>query len=338
MLPACWKARRHRTVPFQPLASICTIFMPRETPPDAPPIVLCFGLADPTGASGLQADLLTLASMGCHGVTVLTGYTVSDSAGCDEVTSIDPETVASQARKLLEDRPVAAFKIGATTRAEIVSAIAEVVADYDEIPLILVPDFTLDDEHVLSADELREAIAELLAPQTTVLVADQANLLQLAQPDSDAEAPALDHAINEILSQGCEYILSGDSGTLQTIYTLYGEEGQIRQDSWEREPYRILGTNDTLAAAIAALLANGLEPPDAIREAQEYLHQVNRFAFRPGMGAYIPDRFFWAKIEDKDEDGEDGEEDGDNQALKESRSEASVALNPRGAAPVIGRS
>jgi len=199
--------------------------MPRETPPDAPPIVLCFGLADPTGASGLQADLLTLASMGCHGVTVLTGYTVSDSAGCDEVTSIDPETVATQARKLLEDMPIAAFKIGATTRAEIVSAIAEVVADYDEIPLILVPDFTLDDEHVLSADELREAIAELLAPQTTVLVADQANLLQLAQPDSDAEAPALDHAINEILSQGCEYILSGDSGTLQTIYTLYGEEG-----------------------------------------------------------------------------------------------------------------
>ncbi len=54
--------------------------MPSETPP----IVLTFGLSDPTGASGLQADLMTLASMGCHGVTVLTGYTVRDSASCDE--------------------------------------------------------------------------------------------------------------------------------------------------------------------------------------------------------------------------------------------------------------
>ena len=58
---------------------------------------------------------------------------------------------------LLEDMPVMAFKIGAATRAEVVSAIAEVVADYDDIPLILAPDFTLDDEHVLAADELRHA-------------------------------------------------------------------------------------------------------------------------------------------------------------------------------------
>lgn len=129
------------------------------------PIVLTFGLSDPTGGFGIQADLLTLASMGCHCVSVLTGYTVRDSASCDEVTGLDPDVVATQARMLLEDMPIAAFKIGAATRAEVVSAIAEVVSDYDDIPLILAPDFTLDDEHVLAADELRESIADLLAPQ-----------------------------------------------------------------------------------------------------------------------------------------------------------------------------
>lgn len=103
-------------------------------PSDTPPIVLTFGLSDPTGGSGLQADLMTLASMGCHGVSVLTGYTVRDSASCDEVTGLDPEVVATQARMLLEDMPIAAFKVGACTRAEVVSAIAEVVADYDDIP------------------------------------------------------------------------------------------------------------------------------------------------------------------------------------------------------------
>src|SRR5689334_19470974 len=89
---------------------------------DSPPIVLTFGLSDPTGGPGLQADLLTLASMGCHGATVLTGYAVRDSATCDEVTGLDPDTVATQARMLLEDMPIAAFKIGAATRAELVSA------------------------------------------------------------------------------------------------------------------------------------------------------------------------------------------------------------------------
>jgi hydroxymethylpyrimidine/phosphomethylpyrimidine kinase len=265
----------------------------------APPIVLTFGLSDPTGGFGLQADLLTLASMGCHGVSVLTGYTVRDSANCDEVTGLDPDVVATQARMLLEDMPIAAFKIGAATRAEVVSAIAEVVSDYDEIPLILAPDFTVDDEHVLAADELRESIADLLAPQTTILVADQATLLALAQPDGDAEAPGFDAAVAHLLSQGTEYVLSMQTGAHRLVNTLFSEDGQLRQDMWDRPTHRLMGMTDTLGAAVAALLANGQEPAEAAREAQEYVYQAARAAFRPGMGAYLPDRFFWARDEDE---------------------------------------
>ncbi len=270
-------------------------------PSAAPPIVLTFGLSDPTGGFGLQADLLTLASMGCHGVSVLTGYTVRDSASCDEVTGLDPDVVATQARMLLEDMPIAAFKVGAATKAEVVSAIAEVVSDYDDVPLILAPDFTLDDEHVLAADELRESIAELLAPQTTLLVADQATLAALAQPDGDAESPSLDAAIAHLLSQGTEYILSMQAGTHRLVNTLFSEDGQLRQDLWDRPAYRVMGMTDTLGTAIAALLANGQEPAEAAREAQEYLFQTALHAFRPGMGAYLPDRFFWARDDESDE-------------------------------------
>ncbi len=280
-------------------------------PGDTPPIVLSFGLSDPTGGSGLQADLLTLASMGCHGVSVLTGYTVRDSAGCDEVTGLDPETVANQARMLLEDMPVAAFKVGAGARAEVVSAIAEVVADYDEVPLVLAPDFTLDDEHVLAADELREAVTDLLVPQTTLLVADVSVLLALAQPDGDSEPPGIDAAISQLLSSGCEYILSMETGSHRVVNTLYSEEGQIRQDLWERTSQPMMGVTDTLGSAIAALLANGQEPPEAVREAQEYLYQAMQSAFRPGMGAWVPDRFFWARSNDAEEGKDDAADDED---------------------------
>jgi hydroxymethylpyrimidine/phosphomethylpyrimidine kinase len=297
------KRRRISRHAFHPLVTLM--------PSDTPPIVLTFGLSDPTGGAGLQADLLTLASMGCHGVSALTGYTVRDSAGCDEVTGLDPEVVANQARMLLEDMPVAAFKVGATTRAEVVSAIAEVVADYDDVPLILAPDFTLDDEHVLAADELRETIADLLVPQTTLLIADAATLIALAQPDGDAEAPSLDTAIAHLLSTGCEYILSMETGTHRVVNTLFCEDGQVRQDLWDRATQPMMGLTDTLGAAIAALLANGQEPAEAVREAQEYLYQSVQSAFRPGMGAWLPDRFFWARSNDEEEGEKPAEDAGD---------------------------
>ena len=55
--------------------------------PSAPPIVLTFAASDPTGGAGLQADLLTLASFGCHPLSVLTGFTVQDTRGVESLRS-----------------------------------------------------------------------------------------------------------------------------------------------------------------------------------------------------------------------------------------------------------
>jgi len=83
--------------------------------------------------------------------------------------------------------------------------------------------------------------------------------------------------------------------TTKVINTLYGESGVIRADEWERLPGSYHGSGCTLASAIAATLANGLDIPDAVREAQEYTWQTLAAGFRPGMGQSIPDRFFWAR-------------------------------------------
>ena len=40
--------------------------------PETPPIVLVFAANDPSGGAGMQADLLTLSSMGCHPLPVIT--------------------------------------------------------------------------------------------------------------------------------------------------------------------------------------------------------------------------------------------------------------------------
>ena len=102
---------------------------------------------------------------------------------------------------------------------------------------------------------------------------------------------------------GCEYVLITGTHVQSTkvINTLYNEHGIVRSDSWARLPGSYHGSGCTLASAIAALLAQGVDVEEAVKEAQEYTWQTLSAGFRPGMGQYIPDRLFWARGED-DED------------------------------------
>jgi len=76
----------------------------------------------------------------------------------------------------------------------------------------------------------------------------------------------------------------------------------LRSDSWQRLPGTYHGSGCTLASAIAATIANGLSISEAVRDAQEYTWQTLSAGYRPGMGQLIPDRLFWAREDDEDEE------------------------------------
>jgi hydroxymethylpyrimidine/phosphomethylpyrimidine kinase len=269
----------------------------------SPPIVLAFAAADPTGGAGVQADLLTLAAMGCHALSVITAITVQDTAGVENLQAIDSDWVVDQARLVLEDMPVAAFKIGVVGSIENIAAIAEVVSDYPDVPLILDPVLASGRGDELATEDMISTMRELLLPQTTILTPNSREARRLAQSDEDDDEIALASAAEKLIGLGCEYVLitGTHENTPQVVNTLYGSEGVLRSDSWERLPETYHGSGCTLAAAIAATLANGLELAEGVREAQEFTWQTLNAGFRPGMGQYIPDRFFWAR--DMDEPG-----------------------------------
>src|ERR1700710_1004078 len=131
-----------------------------------PPIVLAFAASDPSGGAGIQADLLTLASMGCHPLSVITAITVQDTLGIEAVQALEAEWVSDQARCLLEDMPVDAFKIGALGSVENIAAIAEILADYPDVPLVLDPVLASGRGDELANDDMTQALRELLLPQT----------------------------------------------------------------------------------------------------------------------------------------------------------------------------
>ena len=276
-----------------------------DTLPEIPPIVLTFAASDPSAGAGMQADILTIASMGCHPLTVVTAITVQDTSGVDDVQSVDAELVMNQARTVLEDMPVAAFKIGLLGSVENIAVIAEIISDYPDIPLVFDPVLSSGRGDELANEDMLDAMRELLLPQTTILTPNSLEARRLIQDeDNDEDNPDLAECAKRIIQLGCEYVLitGTHENTPKVINSLYGEHGLIRSDSWPRLPGIYHGSGCTLASAIAALLANGLPMEEAVREAQEYTWETLKYGFRPGMGQHIPDRLFWAR-EDEEDDG-----------------------------------
>ena len=280
--------------------------------PETPPCVMCLSAGDATAGGGLAADILTLASMGCHPLPVQTAALVRDTRGIEEVWPVEPELLSMQARAVLEDVPVAAFKLGFCGSVENVALIAEILSDYAEVPLVVEPALYAAVLLGEAGEEMVAALADLILPQTTLLVADRHELCRLAGvvdsgADEDAEEdeggeaaaddPGIDEALARLLGGGTESILltgGGEHGP-QVVNTLFGHDGMIRADAWPRLPGRHLGAGATLAAAAVAAIAHGMALPEAVREAQEFTQQALRHAYQAGMGRALPDRFFWAR-------------------------------------------
>ena len=252
----------------------------------------------------MQADIMALSSMGCHPLSVLTAITVQDTMGVEDIMPLDAELVADQARCVLEDMPVAAFKLGVLGSVETIAAIAEVVSDYPEVPLILDPVLASGRGDELASEDMVSALRELLVPQTTIITPNSIEARRLALDDGeDGDELTLEECARRIIASGCEYVLvtGTHENTPEVINTLFNEEGTVRSDSWRRLAGSYHGSGCTLASAIAATIANGLPMNEAVKDAQEYTWQSLKSAFRPGMGQQLPDRLFWARDDDRGE-------------------------------------
>ncbi|MDQ5847999.1 MAG: hydroxymethylpyrimidine/phosphomethylpyrimidine kinase, partial [Pseudomonadota bacterium] len=191
----------------------------------SPPIVLSFAASDPTGGAGVQADLLTLAAMGCHPLSVVTALTVQDTSGVEGLLAVDSGWVADQARRVLADIRVAAFKLGVLGSADNIRAVAAVLSDHPGVPLVLDPVLASGRGDALASDEMIDALLELIVPRSTV-----------ATPNS-LEARRLG-GVEQLIERGCRYVLvtGAHEPSEDVINTLYDARGVVREDCWQRLP------------------------------------------------------------------------------------------------------
>jgi hydroxymethylpyrimidine/phosphomethylpyrimidine kinase len=284
-----------------------------EEPPP-PACVMSFNASDPSGAGGLAGDIATIAAMGAHALPVTTGILMRDTAEIFEHHAIDAELVAQQARSILEDVTLAGWKVGFLGSAEAVSAVAEVLSDYADLPLVAyLPSLAwLDDDQL---QPYQEAFRELILPATEVLVGNHKTLTDFLLPEWDNERPASprelavaagEHGTRYVLVTGIMLPSKGSEQFIDNV--LASPQGAVTGEKFERFDTAFVGAGDTLSAALASLLGAGSELQAAVGEALAFLDQSLDAGFRPGMGNVVPDRFFWALPPADEEDGAEGGE------------------------------
>lgn len=284
-----------------------------KTPPPAsddaeeeaasPACVLVFNANDPSGAGGLAADVLAVASVGAHALAVVTGAYARDTGEIFEHFAFDEETVAEQARIILEDVPAQVIKVGFVGSPENLSAIAEIAADYADVPLVAyMPNLSWWSEGQI--DLYLDAFRELLLPQTTVLVGNHSTLWRWLLPDWSSErSPAPRDIAKAAAEMGVPYTLvTGITLPDQFIdNVLATPQAVLVSEKFERFEAVFTGAGDTLSAALAALIATGCDLEEATTEALSYIDHCLDAGFRPGMGHVVPDRLFWAQPDNVEE-------------------------------------
>jgi hydroxymethylpyrimidine/phosphomethylpyrimidine kinase len=264
--------------------------------------------------------------MGAHALPIITSIVMRDTAEVFDHHALDADVIVEQARSVLEDVTIAAWKVGFLGSTEGVSAVAEILSDYPDVPLVAyLPNLAWVEE-----DEQQgylEAFRDLVLPQTEVLVGSHQTLADFLLPDWEGERPPSSRELAVAANKhGARYVLVTSVPLPDQFLdnVLASPQGAITGEKFERFETTFVGAGETLSAALAALLATGVELHAAVGEALAFLDQALDAGFRPGMGNVVPDRFFWALPAE----GEDEADAGDDVAAG-GEAEAITPKNPR---------
>jgi hydroxymethylpyrimidine/phosphomethylpyrimidine kinase len=252
------------------------------------PIVLSFSGHDPSGGAGIQADIETLASLHCHCVSVITALTEQDSSNVKKIYAQSPQTIIAQAETLLNDMAISVIKIGLIGNDKTANAIAYILKNCVNIPVIFDPVLVAGGGKSVSNSALIEAINAHLLSYTHILTPNGNEARLLANLKTTHESALA------LQQKGCDYVLvtgadeNLDANTVTNL--LFYQQRCVKTFAWARLYATYHGSGCTLASSIAGFIAQGLAPLTAITQAQHYTWETLKYAYRTGKGQYNPNR------------------------------------------------
>ncbi len=248
------------------------------------PITWTIAGSDSGGGAGIQADLMTMNSLGVLGCSVITALTAQNTLGIAEVEYPSQNMLAGQLGALKTDLPPVAVKIGMLGHADNIATIVRHLADLDSYlvcdPIVIATSGRL----LLDPEALKKMVSSLLPlvdlltpnlPEAEVLLGRQ--ITSAAEMESAAEA-LLDLGVSSVLLKGGH--LPGEY--CQDFWTNGSRRAWIT--SPKQQVTHTHGTGCTLSSAIASARALGFDELDAIVIAKAYVNQGLRRGADVGKG------------------------------------------------------
>jgi hydroxymethylpyrimidine/phosphomethylpyrimidine kinase len=240
----------------------------------APPVALVVAGSDSGGGAGVQADLKTFAAFGVFATTAITALTAQNTRGVASVHVSPPEVVAAQIDAVLADLPVRVTKTGMLATAEIVELVAARAAAGALPALVVDPVMVASSGDRLLEPEAERAYLELLLPHAAVATPNlrEAAVLVGRPLETVADMAA---AARELAGTGAGVVvvkgghLAGDEAV--DVVWDGAQVHELRGPRVATENNH--GTGCSLASAVAAGLALGHQPLDAVEAAKRYVHR-----------------------------------------------------------------
>jgi hydroxymethylpyrimidine kinase/phosphomethylpyrimidine kinase len=259
-----------------------------------PPVVMTIAGSDPSGSSGLQADLPTIAALGAHGTSVVTVVTAQDSQGVKAFHELPLELIRSQIECLIGDLPPVATKTGLLWTTSVVEAVAE-HARAGRLGSLVVDPVLVDSTGMPMVGDDTVAAYRHLAGSAVALTPNrwEAELLT-GVPFVSGRYEA---AAEALLAFGCDLVVvtggRGEAGRVCDVAITGRGVTELCGDRVGSGPIR--GTGCTFSAALATYVAWGEEPLEAAQRAREVVQvqlrrttALNLGSGRPGVPHSAP--------------------------------------------------
>jgi hydroxymethylpyrimidine/phosphomethylpyrimidine kinase len=244
-----------------------------STMPFRYPRVLSIAGSDSGGGAGIQADLKTIAALGCYGMTAITAITAQNTLGVTAIHGVSPDILKAQLQAVLDDIGVDAVKIGMLHSPEIVEVVAWAIDHYRLDKVVLDPVMVATSGDTLVGQDTVKVLVRELFPRALVVTPNLDEAALLLQRGIDQIA-ALDAAAQDLLQLGARAaLLKGGHLPGDQVVDVLAQPGQplIHLQSPRINSRNVHGTGCTLSSAIAAHLALGLDLESAVRQARDYI-------------------------------------------------------------------
>ncbi len=257
--------------------------------------------SDSGGGAGIQADLKSFAAVGVHGTSVLTCITAQNTKAVTSIFPLPTSEIRAQLRAVLDDFDVRAAKTGMLYSAEIVEAVAREVGP-TRFPLVVDPVMVATVGARLERDDFRDALVERLLPRADLVTPNRREAERLAgMPVKDLAS--MEAAARAIRKLGARAVLVKGGHVAGELVDLLDDGRTVRRFRSFRHAKELHGAGCTLAASIAAYLAQGQSLPRAIESARSRVAAGFLTSYRAGRGVEIinsqvrPDRYeVWLEL------------------------------------------